>query len=97
MASRKPPRFTAHHPFFSADPDQTPLFAVRPGVPLEHALGWASNFLDVAEGLTREAARGVDGPEKPDARLVWAASYLTEISKALVEASLHTAMSERSS
>ena len=57
-----------------------PLFRVNRDVPLGDALAMASDFLFLAKELTREAAfnRDTDRP-------IWAAHYLTAMSKAVVD------------
>ncbi|WP_460122538.1 DUF3077 domain-containing protein [Pseudomonas sp. S2_C03] len=57
-----------------------PLFHVTRNVPLADALSMASDFLFLAKGLTQDAAfvRDTD-------RHAWAAHYLTQLSKALVD------------
>ena len=57
-----------------------PLFHVTRGAPLADALAMASDFLFLAKELTRDAAfnRETD-------RHIWAAHYLTAMSKAVVD------------
>jgi hypothetical protein len=55
-------------------------FHVTRGVPLGDALAMASDFLFLAKALTRDAAY-----DKESDRHVWAAHYLTALSKALVD------------
>lgn len=57
-----------------------PLFHVTRDVPLSDALAMASDFLFLAKGLTQDAAYARDSD-----RHAWAAHYLTELSKALVD------------
>ncbi|MFJ3369171.1 DUF3077 domain-containing protein [Pseudomonas sp. NPDC086251] len=56
------------------------LFQVNRNVPLVDALSMASDFLFLAKDLTREAAFNRDTD-----RHIWAAHYLTAMSKALVD------------
>ncbi|WP_201191064.1 DUF3077 domain-containing protein [Pseudomonas fluorescens] len=57
-----------------------PLFHVTRDVPLSDALAMASDFLFLAKGLTQDAAYARDSD-----RHAWAAHYLTQMSKALVD------------
>ena len=57
-----------------------PLFHVTRDVPLSDALAMASDFLFLAKGLTQDAAYARDSD-----RHAWAAHYLTELSKVLVD------------
>ncbi|WP_392885864.1 DUF3077 domain-containing protein [Pseudomonas migulae] len=57
-----------------------PLFRVVRDVPLGDALAMASDFLFLAKELTRDAAFNRDTD-----RHIWAAHYLTAISKAVVD------------
>ena len=56
------------------------LFHVSRGVPLGDALAMASDFLLLAKELTRDAAFNRDTD-----RHIWAAHYLTAMSKAVVD------------
>ena len=56
------------------------LFHVSRGVPLGDALSMASDFLFLAKELSRDAAFNRDTD-----RHIWAAHYLTAMSKALVD------------
>lgn len=88
FASSTTPRTTARQSFFSCNLQRDHLFSVNPGVPTKDALNHAANFLDVAAALTADAALEVDGETPADAHRMWAASYLVQICKALVNASL---------
>ncbi|MEX3777267.1 DUF3077 domain-containing protein [Pseudomonas sp. MYb118] len=57
-----------------------PLFHVSRNVPLVDALSMASDFLFLAKGLTQDAAYARDSD-----RHAWAAHYLTQMGKALVD------------
>ena len=57
-----------------------PLFHVTRDVPLGDALAMASDFLFLAKELTRDAAFHRDTD-----RHIWAAHYLTAMSKAVVD------------
>jgi hypothetical protein len=57
-----------------------PLFHVTRDVPLGDALAMASDFLFLAKELTRDAAFNRDTD-----RHIWAAHYLTAMSKAVVD------------
>ena len=57
-----------------------PLFHVTRDVPLSDALSMASDFLFLAKGLTEDAAYARDSD-----RHAWAAHYLAQMSKALVD------------
>ena len=57
-----------------------PLFRVSRNVPLVDALSMASDFLFLAKGLTEDAAYTRDSD-----RHAWAAHYLTQMGKALVD------------
>jgi len=57
-----------------------PLFRVVRDVPLGDALAMASDFLFLAKELTRDAAFNRDTD-----RHIWAAHYLTAMSKAVVD------------
>ncbi|OPK07040.1 DUF3077 domain-containing protein [Pseudomonas sp. VI4.1] len=56
------------------------VFHVTRGVPLGDALGMASDFLFLAEALSKDAAY-----DRESDRYTWAARYLTALSKALVD------------
>ena len=57
-----------------------PLFSVSPGVPISEALSQASDLLALAKALAEDAAfiRETD-------RYAWAAHFLTEMGKAVVD------------
>ena len=56
------------------------VFHVTRGVPLGDALGMASDFLFLAQALSKDAAY-----DRESDRHAWAAHYLTAMSKALVD------------
>jgi len=60
--------------------ENQPLFHVTRDVPLCDALAMASDFLFLAKGLTQDAAYARDSD-----RHAWAAHYLTQMGKALVD------------
>ena len=57
-----------------------PLFHVTRDVPLSDALAMASDFLFLSKELTRDAAFNRDTD-----RHIWAAHYLTAMSKAVID------------
>ena len=67
-----------------------PLFHVTRGVPLGDALSMASDFLFLAKSLTEDAAYARDTD-----RHVWAAHYLTSMSKALVDDAVKVLIRDR--
>lgn len=82
-------RVTAEHSFFSCDPSGTALFTVRADVSIDSALNSAAALLDTAFALMTEAATDMEGGKLPDSRRAWAAAYLAEMSKALVDAAIN--------
>lgn len=78
--SRSP--VTAAHGFHVID--GRPLFSVNPGLPLGDALEQASNLLESIERLT--VVIGSDCASVDHRRDAFAASYLAEMAKALVDA-----------
>ena len=75
---------TAVTKFFPCNPAQDALFSVNPSVPVEDALGTASCFLASAVGIMQEVALQIDTNE------AWAALYLVEMSKGVVDAANKT-------
>ena len=73
---------TAAHGFHVMD--GRPLFSVNPGLPLHDALEQASNLLESIERLT--VVIGSDCASVDHRRDAFAASYLAEMAKALVDA-----------
>lgn len=71
----------AQHPFFSCNPEQERLFSVCEGVSILDALNQVSCFLASAQS----AAESADGG---DAGLIWAAAYLIEMSKSIVDSAI---------
>jgi hypothetical protein len=82
--SSKKIRFTKQVAFFSCNTDKQALFNVRQGIALDDALSQASVFLSSALKITEEMAI------ENDSAIAWAAHYLTEISKAIVDSALDT-------
>lgn len=80
-ASRKI-RTTKEHPFFSCSSNNQSLFTIRPNIELEAALSQASCFLASALKITEDVAFEGNSSQS------WAASYLVEISKAIVDSAL---------
>lgn len=72
----------AQHPFFSCNSEQERLFSVCEGVSILDALNQVSCFLASAQS----AAESADGG---DVRLIWAAAYLIEMSKAVVDSAIN--------
>ena len=79
MSSQRKTRFTK---FFSCNPQQDALFAINGGIALDDALEQASTFLCSAEQVVRSLALNGGGES------AFAALYLVEISRALVNASI---------
>lgn len=73
---------TASHGFHSIS--ERPLFSVNPGMPLADALEQASNLMECVERLT--LIIGSDAPGLPHGLDAFAAHYLAEMAKALVDA-----------
>lgn len=73
-------RRTAEKPFFSCNSKQDALFAVREGITLDDALCEASCLLSAAKDVMYAIASKDDAPE------IWAAAYLVDMSKAVVDA-----------
>ena len=76
MASTITKSVTAHHPFFSCNPDRTPLFSVNPGVSEIDALNMVSVLL-----LQAQVAHSLS-EEEPS----WAADCLVGLANAVVDA-----------
>lgn len=87
--SRRP--VTASHGFHSIS--ESPLFSVNPGMPLADALEHASNLMECVERLT--LIIGSDGQGVPHGVDAFAAHYLAEMAKALVDACAAGALGER--
>ncbi len=81
-------RFTK---FFSCNPNRDALFAINADVDLDDALEQASTFLCSAEKVVRDLAMMNGGNES-----AFAALYLVQMSKALVDASILAPKSEGS-
>lgn len=79
---------TAAHGFHAIS--GRPLFSVSPGLPLHDALEQASNLLESIERLT--VVIGSDCASVDHRRDAFAASYLAEMAKALVDACAAGAM-----
>lgn len=77
-----PNRKTAFTKFFSCNPQQDALFAVNAGISAADALETASSFLATADNIMNAVAVECDNHS------VWSATYLVEISKAIVNAAL---------
>ncbi|MCY1282008.1 hypothetical protein D9M68_619470 [compost metagenome] len=71
------------HAFAECNPQGQALFVVAEGVPVADALQHASNLLACINNLTRSAA-----VERIDDEAIWAAHYLGEMAKAVIEAAL---------
>ena len=65
--------------FFSYNADDTPLFSINKGVPLETLVEHAQCFMHAVESSVLHAAEEVDHPS------CWAAHYLAKIAIALIE------------
>lgn len=63
-------------PFFQCNPQGDELFAVRPDVPSEDSLNWASTLLDTAIGLLRDG----------DSHESFGAMVLVKMAKAAIDA-----------
>lgn len=77
-----PQRVTKHHRFFQVNLRGDLLFCVREDIPAANALEQASNFLDAAVAAVYQAA------EASDTAVAYAAAYLTEMAKAIVDAAV---------
>lgn len=78
----------AQHPFFSCNPQQESLFAVREGVPVLDGLNMASALINSADFVAILAAEA--GAE--DA--MWATHYLIEMAYAVLGAAVETLSKE---
>ncbi|MCC7311092.1 MAG: DUF3077 domain-containing protein [Sulfuritalea sp.] len=76
-------RKTQFKKFFSCNPNQDALFAINADIDLDDALEQASTFLSSAEKVVRDLAMMNGGNES-----AFAALYLVQMSKALVDASI---------
>lgn len=77
-----PARTTSLHSFFSCNPRQDPLFAVRAGVSANDALEMASSLLASA-ATTAYRVAGDEGCEE-----IFAVAYLVEMARGVVDAAL---------
>ena len=75
--------------FFSYNADDTPLFSVNEGVPLETLLEHAQCFMKSVESSVLHAAQEVDHPS------AWAAHYLAQVASALIESMQCTLAEEK--
>ena len=75
-------RKTTFTKFFSCNPNQDALFAINGDIDLDDALEQASTFLCAAEKVVRDLAMMNGGNES-----AFAALYLVQMSRALVNAS----------
>lgn len=83
-----PTRKTSPHQFFSCNPEQDMLFAVREGLPATDALEMALCFLASAQDITEEVAQA-----EHDDR-IWGAFYLIKMAMAVVDAAVGAVMDE---
>jgi len=67
-----------------------PLFRLNPEIPIESALEHASNLLACASEISLDAALGDAGKQS-----VWAAHYLSEMAKAIVDDALASSAAAR--
>lgn len=81
--TKSPIRVTKKHPFFSCNLNKQSLFTVRKDIELDDALSQASCFLASALRISEDLAIA------QNSEVAWAANYLIEISKALIESALH--------
>lgn len=86
-----PERATAQHPFFSCNIRDDLLFSVRAGIPANDALEQASSFLAAAGSTVYQVAEKVGGES------AYAAGYLVEMAKAIVDAAIIAIAEERNS
>lgn len=82
--STKKIRQTKEYAFFSCSVNKESLFTIRAGLDLEDALSQASCFLASALKITEDLAFEGDSTQAQ----AWAAYYLIEISKAVVDSAL---------
>lgn len=80
--SPKKIRYTKEHAFFSCNINKQALFTLNAGIDFEDAISQASCFLASALRITQDLA--IDN----DSAQAWAAHYLVEISKAIVDSTL---------
>lgn len=83
-----PTRKTSPRKFFSCNPEQDMLFAVREGIPATDALEMASCFLASAQDITAEVAQDERGDR------IWGAFYLIKMAKAVVDAAVGAVQDE---
>lgn len=81
--TKLPIRFTKKHPFFSCNFNNQSLFTVRKDIEIDDALSQASCFLASALKISEELAI------EQNSEVAWAANYLIEISKALIDSASH--------
>lgn len=74
-----PVRKTAHIDFHTINADGDKLFSIRENIPLEDAIEQASCFAATVADLVNQAA--LDG----DTYQLWAAAYLADMSKAILD------------
>lgn len=84
-------RNTQFKKFFSCNPNKDALFAVNADIDLGDALETASVFLSSAENVVRDLAMMNGGNES-----AFAALYLVQMSRAVVDASIWAERAERS-
>jgi hypothetical protein len=78
----------SQHAFFSCNPNQEPLFAVREGGHIDDGLNIAASFLSAADSVAIAAAEG--GNED----CMWAAHYLIEMTQAILDAAISAIQQE---
>lgn len=88
QSASAPNRKTAFTKFFSCNPQQDALFAINADISATDALEMASTFLASADGIMNAVAMECDNNS------VWAAAYLVEMSKAIVNAAIGAVMRE---
>lgn len=74
--------------FFSCNPQHEKLFMVRDGIPAMNALEQASCFLDSARTIAGYAG------QSNDAALMFAATYLIDLAKAVIDATVEGSIQE---
>lgn len=77
-------RTTKVHPFFSCNIDKQALFSINPNIEIDDAISQASCFLSSALKITEDLA--VDNGSAQ----AWAAYYLIEISKAIIDSAIYS-------
>jgi hypothetical protein len=85
-------RTTSPFSFRPCDPEQTPLFSVRDGIPLDAALEMAGSILSSA----RDAAETAGMAATADAASIWATFYLVDMALAVVNAAISAPMEVQS-